>query len=69
LKVLAFLVVAVAMAAEAQEIVALQTRPGVTQSFFIAGMGERKAEAAAMLLRAISCLARGASSSATASCP
>jgi hypothetical protein len=50
LKVLAFLVVALAMAAEAQEIVALQTRPGVTQSFFIAGMGERKAEAAAILL-------------------
>ncbi len=38
------------MSVEAQEIVALQTRPGVTQSFFIAGMGERKAEAAAMLL-------------------
>jgi pimeloyl-ACP methyl ester carboxylesterase len=50
LRVLAFLVVAVALAAEAQEIVALQTRPGVTQSFFIAGMGERKAAAAAILL-------------------
>jgi hypothetical protein len=50
LKVLAFLVVAFAMSAEAQEIVALQTRPGVTQSFFIPDMGGAKAEAAAMLL-------------------
>jgi pimeloyl-ACP methyl ester carboxylesterase len=33
-----------------QEIVTLHTRPGVTQAFFIAGMGERKPEAAAMLL-------------------
>jgi hypothetical protein len=33
-----------------QEVVTLQTRPGVTQSFFIAGMGERKPEAVAMLL-------------------
>ena len=38
------------MYAEAQEIVALQTRVGVTQSFFIPDMGGRKAEAAAMLL-------------------
>lgn len=37
-------------AALAQEIVTLQTRPGVTQSFFIADRGERKFEAAAMLL-------------------
>jgi hypothetical protein len=50
LKVLAFLVVGFAMSAQAQEIVALQTRPGVTQAFFIAGMGEHKPEAAAMLL-------------------
>ncbi|MGH8690032.1 MAG: hypothetical protein ACREUS_03280, partial [Burkholderiales bacterium] len=33
-----------------QEIVTLQTRPGVTQSFFIASMGKRKPEAAALLL-------------------
>jgi pimeloyl-ACP methyl ester carboxylesterase len=37
-------------AAEAQEIVTLPTRPGVTQSFFVAGMGERKPEAVALLL-------------------
>lgn len=35
--------------AKAQEIVTLQTRPGVTQSFFIANMGGLKAEAAALL--------------------
>jgi pimeloyl-ACP methyl ester carboxylesterase len=34
----------------AQEMVTLETRPGVTLSFFIAGMGERKAEAVALLL-------------------
>jgi hypothetical protein len=33
-----------------QDMVTLQTRPGVTQSFFIAGMGGRQPEAAAMLL-------------------
>jgi len=33
-----------------QELVTLQTRPGVTQSFFIAHMGGRKAEAVALLL-------------------
>jgi hypothetical protein len=33
----------------AQEIVTLQTRPGVTQSFFIVGMEGRKPEAAALL--------------------
>jgi hypothetical protein len=36
-------------AAHAQEIVSLGTRPGVTQSFFIANMGGVKAEAAALL--------------------
>ena len=36
--------------ASSQEIVTLQTRPGVTQSFFIANMGGTKAEAAALLL-------------------
>jgi Serine aminopeptidase, S33 len=36
-------------AAHAQEIVALNTRPGVTQSFFIANMGGVKPEAAALL--------------------
>jgi pimeloyl-ACP methyl ester carboxylesterase len=36
--------------AAAQEIVTLQTRPGVTLPFFIAGMGERKPQAAALLL-------------------
>ncbi len=36
-------------AAHAQEIVTLGTREGVTQSFFIANMGERKPEAAALL--------------------
>jgi hypothetical protein len=35
--------------AHAQEIVTLNTRAGVTQSFFIASMGDRKAEAAALL--------------------
>jgi pimeloyl-ACP methyl ester carboxylesterase len=33
-----------------RELVTLQTRPGVTQSFFIASMGGRKAEAVALLL-------------------
>jgi hypothetical protein len=33
-----------------QELVTLPTRPGVTQSFFIANMGARKAEAAALML-------------------
>lgn len=33
----------------AQEMVTLQTRPGVSQSFFIAGMGGRKPEAVALL--------------------
>ena len=39
----------VAACAGAQEIVTLPTRPGVTQSFFIAGMGERKPAAVALL--------------------
>jgi hypothetical protein len=43
-------VVFLSSAASAQEIVTLQTRPGVTQSFFIANMGGRKPEAAALLL-------------------
>jgi pimeloyl-ACP methyl ester carboxylesterase len=34
----------------AQEVVTLQTRPGVTLSFFIANMGNRRPEAAALLL-------------------
>jgi len=51
LKVLLLFVVGLAMApAKAQEIVTLQTRPGVTQSFFIANMGSRKPEAVALLL-------------------
>jgi hypothetical protein len=33
-----------------QEMVTLQTRPGVTQPFFVANMGGRKPEAAALLL-------------------
>jgi hypothetical protein len=47
-----FLLLAVLLcpaAAAAQEIVTLSTREGVTQSFFIANMGEVKAEAAALL--------------------
>jgi hypothetical protein len=50
---LKFILITVAVLAgapvSAQEIVTLQTRPGVTQSVFIANMGGRKAEAAAML--------------------
>ena len=34
----------------AQELVTLETRPGVRLSFFVAGMGERKPEAVALLL-------------------
>jgi len=49
LKVLVFLVVGFAACAEAQGIVTLQTRPDVTQSFFIAGMGEHQPAAAALL--------------------
>lgn len=45
------LVVGLAAApAKAQEIVTLQTRPGVTLSFFVAGMGEHRPEAVALLL-------------------
>lgn len=51
MKVLALLAgIALCREAVCQEIVTLQTRPGVTQSFFIADRGERKFEAAAMLL-------------------
>ena len=51
MKVLLLLVVALAAAsARAQEIVTLQTRPGVTQSFYVAPMGTRKPEAAALRL-------------------
>ncbi len=50
MKLLAFVLVGVAAFAQAQEIVTLQTRPGVTLPFFIASMGERKPEAAALLL-------------------
>ena len=51
MKVLALLAgIALCGAAFCQEIVTLQTRPGVTQSFFIADRGEHKFEAAAMLL-------------------
>jgi pimeloyl-ACP methyl ester carboxylesterase len=42
--------IALAHGAFAQELVTIQTRPGVTQSFFIANMGGRKPEAAALLL-------------------
>ncbi|HKX38857.1 MAG TPA: hypothetical protein VJN20_09395, partial [Burkholderiales bacterium] len=40
---------ALAGALRAQEIVRLETRSGVSQPFFIAAMGARKAEAAALL--------------------
>lgn len=49
MKILAFLAVGFAACAGAQEIVTLPTRPGVTQSFFIADMGGRKPEAVALL--------------------
>jgi hypothetical protein len=39
-----------ALPAHAREVVTLQTRPGVTLSFFIAGMGEVKPQAAALML-------------------
>ena len=41
--------IGLAWKALAREIVTLQTRPGVTQSFFIANMGSQKPEAAALL--------------------
>ncbi|HYD57530.1 MAG TPA: hypothetical protein VEB41_11530 [Burkholderiales bacterium] len=40
---------AAALGASAQELVTIPTRPGVTQSFFIAGMGGREADAIALL--------------------
>lgn len=43
------LLLALAGAAQAREIVTLAPRPGVTLPFFIADMGERKAEAVALL--------------------
>ena len=42
--------ISLAQGAFAQELVTIQTRPGVKQSFFIANMGGRKPEAAALLL-------------------
>lgn len=39
-----------AASARAQELVTLQTRPGVTLPLFVAGMGNRKPEAVALLL-------------------
>ena len=50
MRVLAFLLVGFSACAEAQQIVTLQTRPGVTQAFFIADLGAKKPEAAALLL-------------------
>ena len=51
MKVLVFLFgVSLVFAAWGQEIVTLQSRPGVTQSFFIAGMGKRSPEAVALLM-------------------
>jgi hypothetical protein len=49
LRLLAFLALGFAACAGAQEIVTLKTRPGVTQSFFIASMDGRKPRAAALL--------------------
>jgi hypothetical protein len=42
--------VSAALPSNAQEIITLQTRPGVTLSFFVAHMGGRKPEAVALLL-------------------
>jgi hypothetical protein len=51
LRIFAFWIgLGLACGAFAQDLVTLQTRPGVTQSFFIADMGGRKAGAAALLL-------------------
>ena len=51
MKLPAFLLGAgLAFAAGAQEIVTLQTRPGVAQSFFIAGMSAGKVQAVALLM-------------------
>jgi hypothetical protein len=49
LKLILLILAALALPAAAQEIVTLATRPGVTQSFFIANMGERKPQAVALL--------------------
>jgi hypothetical protein len=51
LKVLVFLLgLSLSGAILAQEMVTLQTRPGVKQSFFIAHMGQRKPQAVALLM-------------------
>ena len=52
MKVLLLLVglLCAAASAGAQEIVTLQTRPGVTQSFYVGNMAKRKPEAVALLL-------------------
>jgi len=49
MRVFCFVLFLLCSTTEAQEIVTVGSRPGVTQSFFIAGMGERKAEALALL--------------------
>jgi hypothetical protein len=48
-RVLLCLLLALAGAAQAREVVTLAPRPGVTLPFFIAGMGERRPEAVALL--------------------
>jgi hypothetical protein len=49
MRLLPLLFLAAAATASAQEIVTLQPRPGVSLPFFIAGMGERKPQAVALL--------------------
>ena len=49
MRLVAFALLLASAAAAAQEIVTVPARRDVTQSFFIAGMGERKAEAIALL--------------------
>jgi hypothetical protein len=49
MKALAALLLGIAASATAQEMVTIETRPGVTQSFFITSMGKRKAEAVALM--------------------
>ena len=44
-----FAALLLSLGAEAQEIVSVPSRQGVTQAFFIAGKGERKAQAVALL--------------------
>jgi hypothetical protein len=50
LKLLLAALLVMALPAHAREVVTLQTRPGVSLSFFIAGMGAVKPQAAALLL-------------------